>query len=233
MQRRAVPDDAVRRTRLRGRALRASTSGTAWRSPPGSASRTWQIGFDGQPTWSDKPDVEAAAEARALGATCGGVRVWSLYVPNGRTVDSPHYRYKLEWLAALRKTSNGWLTEDPARADRAGRRLEHRAHRRGRVEMSSSLATAPTSPHPSARRSTRSSTPDSPTWYGRSPRAPASTPTGTTPSCGSRSGRACASTSSSAHRRWPSGWPTPRSSATNAKGKGASDHAPVLVELTG
>ena len=43
-----------------------------------------QIGFDGQPTWGDKPDVEAAAEARALGATCNGVRVWSLYVPNGR-----------------------------------------------------------------------------------------------------------------------------------------------------
>ena len=50
-----------------------------------------QVGFEGQPTWSDKPDVEAAAEARALGATCNGVRVWSLYVPNGRFVGSPHY----------------------------------------------------------------------------------------------------------------------------------------------
>ncbi len=37
-----------------------------------------QIGFDGQPTWSSKPEVEATAEARALGATCAGVRVWSL-----------------------------------------------------------------------------------------------------------------------------------------------------------
>src|SRR5882757_2364051 len=55
-----------------------------------------KVGFDGQPTWSD------TAEARALGATCNGVRVWSLYVPNGRTVDDPHYTYKLEWLAALR-----------------------------------------------------------------------------------------------------------------------------------
>lgn len=72
------------------------------------------VGFDGQPTWSDKPDAEAAAEARALGATCDGVRVWSLYVPNGRTVDSPHYAYKLEWLAALRKTASDWLTTDPA-----------------------------------------------------------------------------------------------------------------------
>ena len=42
-------------------------------------------------------DVEAArrgaaAEARALGATCDGVRVWSLYVPNGRTVEIPALR---------------------------------------------------------------------------------------------------------------------------------------------
>ncbi|MFB1296028.1 exodeoxyribonuclease III [Mycobacterium sp. pW049] len=71
------------------------------------------VGFDGQPTWTDKPDVEAAAEARALGATCGGVRVWSLYIPNGRSVGSPHYVYKLEWLAALRDTASSWLTEDP------------------------------------------------------------------------------------------------------------------------
>jgi exodeoxyribonuclease-3 len=72
-----------------------------------------QIGFEGQPTWSSKPDVEAAAEARALAATCGGVRVCSLYVPNGRTLDDPHYVYKLEWLAALRDTAHKWLTDDP------------------------------------------------------------------------------------------------------------------------
>src|SRR6266542_2339699 len=41
-------------------------------------------------------------EARAVAATCGGVRVHSLYVPNGREPDSEHYRYKLAWLAALR-----------------------------------------------------------------------------------------------------------------------------------
>jgi exodeoxyribonuclease-3 len=71
------------------------------------------VGFEGQPTWSSDATVEAAAEARALGATCGGVRVWSLYIPNGRFVDSPHYRYKLEWLAALRDTADTWLTDDP------------------------------------------------------------------------------------------------------------------------
>ncbi|MDR3663521.1 MAG: exodeoxyribonuclease III [Mycobacterium sp.] len=67
-----------------------------------------QIGFAGQPQWQD------ADEARAIGATCGGVRVWSLYVPNGRTLDDPHLPYKLNWLAALRDTASGWLTDDPS-----------------------------------------------------------------------------------------------------------------------
>jgi exodeoxyribonuclease III len=42
-------------------------------------------------------------EARAVAATCGGVRVLSVYVPNGREPDSEHYRYKLAWLASLRE----------------------------------------------------------------------------------------------------------------------------------
>jgi exodeoxyribonuclease-3 len=41
-------------------------------------------------------------EARALAATCGGIRVFSVYVPNGRVPGSEHYEYKLAWLAALR-----------------------------------------------------------------------------------------------------------------------------------
>jgi exodeoxyribonuclease-3 len=41
-------------------------------------------------------------EARALAATCDGVRVFSVYVPNGREPGSDHYKYKLRWLAALR-----------------------------------------------------------------------------------------------------------------------------------
>ncbi|KDF00455.1 exodeoxyribonuclease III [Mycolicibacterium aromaticivorans JS19b1 = JCM 16368] len=70
-----------------------------------------QVGFDGQPSWGK--DDDAKAEARALAATCGGVRVWSLYVPNGRTLADPHYQYKLEWLAALRNTAEAWLQDDP------------------------------------------------------------------------------------------------------------------------
>ncbi|RKT57983.1 exodeoxyribonuclease III [Saccharothrix australiensis] len=46
-------------------------------------------------------------EARAVAATCGGVRVYSVYVPNGRVPDSDHYAYKLAWLAALRDVLAG------------------------------------------------------------------------------------------------------------------------------
>jgi exodeoxyribonuclease-3 len=55
-------------------------------------------GFAGEPGFGEP----AAPEARAIGATCAGVRFWSVYVPNGRTPDDPHYAYKLRWLAALR-----------------------------------------------------------------------------------------------------------------------------------
>ena len=68
-----------------------------------------QRGFAGMPTYGDP----AAAEARAIGATCGGVRVWSLYVPNGRKPDDPHYHYKLAWLGALRDAAAGWLSDEP------------------------------------------------------------------------------------------------------------------------
>jgi exodeoxyribonuclease III len=42
-------------------------------------------------------------EARALAATCGGIRVYSVYAPNGRAPESDHYYYKLAWFGALRE----------------------------------------------------------------------------------------------------------------------------------
>lgn len=66
------------------------------------------VGFEAMPPFGD------ATEARAIGATCGGIRVWSLYVPNGRKPDDPHYHYKLEWLAALRTASLPWLSAPTA-----------------------------------------------------------------------------------------------------------------------
>ena len=54
-----------------------------------------------------------ALEARSIGATCGGVRIWSLYVPNGRELGHAHYDYKLRWLESLRGAASGWLADDP------------------------------------------------------------------------------------------------------------------------
>ena len=53
-------------------------------------------------------------QARAIGATCGGVRLWSVYVPNGREPGHDHYAYKLAWLAALHATVAAELTAHPA-----------------------------------------------------------------------------------------------------------------------
>ncbi|MGW0466519.1 exodeoxyribonuclease III [Streptomyces sp. NPDC003027] len=47
------------------------------------------------------PEYESVQEPRAISATCGPVRVWSVYVPNGREVAHDHYAYKLRWLEAL------------------------------------------------------------------------------------------------------------------------------------
>ncbi|MBT2497510.1 exodeoxyribonuclease III [Agromyces sp. ISL-38] len=58
--------------------------------------------FPGMPGFlkgEEGPDLPK--EARAMGATVDGVRIWSLYVPNGRSLGDPHYTYKLDWLAAL------------------------------------------------------------------------------------------------------------------------------------
>jgi exodeoxyribonuclease-3 len=66
------------------------------------------VGFPGM------PDFDGAAEARAIGAVCAGVKVWSLYVPNGRKVDDPHYHYKLDWLARLRTAAEAWSDQPVA-----------------------------------------------------------------------------------------------------------------------
>jgi exodeoxyribonuclease-3 len=46
--------------------------------------------------------VEADADTRLITATCGGIKVLSAYVPNGRALDNPQYQYKLSWLERLR-----------------------------------------------------------------------------------------------------------------------------------
>jgi exodeoxyribonuclease-3 len=63
-------------------------------------------GFPGEPGFPDP-------EARYIGALCGDVRVISVYVPNGRTPEDPHYVYKLSWLAALKSSLAADLRNGP------------------------------------------------------------------------------------------------------------------------
>ncbi|GAA4360399.1 exodeoxyribonuclease III [Microbacterium rhizosphaerae] len=70
--------------------------------------------FPGMPGFAkghNGPD--APQEARAIGATIGGVKVWSLYVPNGRSLNDPHYFYKLDWLSALADYTRSTLEANP------------------------------------------------------------------------------------------------------------------------
>ena len=83
------------------------------------ASRGYEFAVHGEPRWNGVAILSRAGlddvvaglpgapgfphpEARAVAATCGGIRVYSVYVPNGRQPDSDHYHYKLAWLTALR-----------------------------------------------------------------------------------------------------------------------------------
>jgi exodeoxyribonuclease-3 len=63
-------------------------------------------GFPGEPGYPDP-------EARAISALCGDIRFMSVYVPNGRTPEDPHYTYKLSWLASLRDALADDLTAGP------------------------------------------------------------------------------------------------------------------------
>lgn len=60
----------------------------------------------GQPGYANTGDP--VVEARAMGATVEGVRLWSLYVPNGRELAHAHYGYKLDWLRVLADLTATW-----------------------------------------------------------------------------------------------------------------------------
>ncbi len=91
------------------------------------AGRGYEIAVHGEATWNGvailsrvgledvSPGLPGETgfphpEARAVTATCAGIRVLSVYVPNGRAPGSEHYEYKLAWLAALRDA----VAADPA-----------------------------------------------------------------------------------------------------------------------
>ena len=58
--------------------------------------------------------VEADRDTRLISARCGGIRINSVYVPNGRSVGSEHYEYKLEWLGKLRDHLTNTTSPDDA-----------------------------------------------------------------------------------------------------------------------
>lgn len=68
-----------------------------------------QVGIPHLPSWGDP----AVTEARSISALCGGIRMWSIYVPNGRAVGDPHYDYKLQWLAAVNHYAAEQLAHQP------------------------------------------------------------------------------------------------------------------------
>ncbi|HAM27801.1 MAG TPA: exodeoxyribonuclease III [Microbacteriaceae bacterium] len=71
-------------------------------------------GFPSAPGFGTAGDDGALPlEARAMGVTTNGIRLWSLYVPNGRELDHPHYAYKLDWLAKLAGDTKAWLADNP------------------------------------------------------------------------------------------------------------------------
>ncbi|KQV06891.1 exodeoxyribonuclease III [Leifsonia sp. Root112D2] len=71
--------------------------------------------FEGMPGFlKGQEGPDQPLEARAMGVTVEGIRLWSLYVPNGRALDDAHYAYKLDWLAALAADTQRWLGNDPA-----------------------------------------------------------------------------------------------------------------------
>jgi len=71
-----------------------------------------RAGLVDQPGFQAEGSMLEVTEPRAIGATCGGVRLWSVYVPNGRELGHPHYDYKLRWLAALNQTVQQELSSD-------------------------------------------------------------------------------------------------------------------------
>lgn len=57
--------------------------------------------------------LDGHPEPRLVSAQCGPLHVTSVYVPNGRALDNPHYTYKLAWFRALRERLEGFSREQP------------------------------------------------------------------------------------------------------------------------
>ena len=175
-----------------------------------------QVGFDGMPHFGDP----LASEARALGGTCGGVRVWSLYVPNGRALGDPHMDYKLEWLERLRATAGTWVAQDPAQpvalvgdwnVAPQDEDVWDMAFFEGKTHVSRAASGPP------SRRVLDAGFTD--VVRPHTPGPGHLHLLGLHPAALPRSGRACGSTSCSAHRRSPAGSRPPPSTVRSARAR--------------
>ena len=190
-----------------------------------------RVGLDAPAVGFAPGDVILRDEARIVSATCGGVRVASVYVPNGRSPDHEQYAFKLEWLArAARRTSTTPANRRPT----------------------SSCAATSTSPPTTATSTTRRRSSARPT--SRPPSAPRSqqlldwglvdvfraaprratgcTRGGTTAPATSTRTAGCASTSCSPREALAERAPWSLVDRNARKGKPTpSDHAPVVVEF--
>jgi exodeoxyribonuclease-3 len=63
-----------------------------------------RLGLLDEPGFQPEDAMLEVTEPRAMAATCAGIRVWSIYAPNGREVGHPHFDYKPQWFDALRST---------------------------------------------------------------------------------------------------------------------------------
>ena len=178
----------------------------------------------------EEDDFDPFDEARMVSAVCGGVRVVSLYAPNGRVVGSPFYEGKLRWF----ERRPALARRDPVRrrAAPARRRLQRHARRPRTSGARPGPTAAPTSRRRSGPRWPPCAIGASPTPTGPSARSAAGSRGGTTgPAC-STATRACGSTSCTPRqpvaervvwaeidREARKGPPTP------------SDHAPVVIDL--
>jgi exodeoxyribonuclease-3 len=103
LQETKVADDKLPSLELSGLGYEVAASGQGAWNGVALLSRT---GLDDVTTGlAGDGGFEDQVEARAIGATCGGVRVWSLYIPNGREPGHAHYAYKLRWLESLREVT--------------------------------------------------------------------------------------------------------------------------------
>ena len=177
-----------------------------------------QHAFPGMPGFAkDHTGDDAPQEARAIGATVGGIRVWSLYVPNGRALEDPHYYYKLEWLSALQQYTSDALAADPDLA----------------LALVGDFNIAPTDadngdPAVVPGFSTHVSGPEREAFAALEaagltdvvrPSCRTDSRTGTTSACAFPRTKACASTSSSVRTRWRTRSPGRRSTAMSARAR--------------